>query len=270
MRIRNIAAITWRAAASILVATGVAWFPVKAAGQAAARQPAPRAAASKPASDSTRMTGMVDGAMTGPMDDISMKHMEMSPKRISSHADSVRATKIAVQLKQAITKYQDTAAAVADGYAMFLPTVKTQRVFHFTNNRRAMLAAIHFSPEKPTSLLYKRGPDGRLLLIGAMYTMPKSASLRQLDDRLPLSIARWHRHVNWCLPKKGEDARWAERKNGAPVFGPESPIATKAECDVVHGVFHDSVFGWMLHAKVYEGRDLGGIFSDDHEPVHKM
>jgi hypothetical protein len=264
MSTRSIA-ILRHAAASILVTLGGAWFPATTAGQAA-RPPF----AAKPISDSTRMAGMADGAMSGPMDENSMKHMEMTPARISSHADSVRASKIATQLKQAITKYQDTAAAVADGYQMFLPNVKTQRVYHFTNNKRALLAVFRFSPDKPTSLLYKRLPNGRLTLVGAMYTMPKSASLRQLDDRLPLSIARWHKHVNWCIPRRGDAARWPEQKNGHPVFGPESPIETKAECDAVNGVFHETVFGWMLHANVYEGHDLGSIFSDDHEPGHKM
>ncbi|MEO7084080.1 MAG: hypothetical protein ABI442_03765 [Gemmatimonadaceae bacterium] len=243
---------------------GVAWFPARAIGQAT-----PPVAA-KPAIDSARMAGMADGAMSGPMDENSMKHMEMTPTRISSHADSVRANTVAIELKQAISKYQDTAVAVADGYKMFLPSVKTQRVYHFTNSRRALLAVFHFSPGKPTSLLYKRGSNGKLYLTGAMYTMPKSASLRQLDDRLPLSIGRWHKHVNWCIPQKGDDARWAETKNGQPVFGPASPIATKAECDAVRGDFHETVFGWMLHANVYEGHDLGSIFNDDHESGHKM
>jgi hypothetical protein len=204
------------------------------------------------------------------MGESAMKHMEMTPRRISSHSDSVRAMKIAVELKQAITKYQDTSVAIADGYKMFLPNVKTQRVYHFTNNRRALLAAFHFNPEKPTSLLYKRGANGKLQLLGAMYTMPKSASLRQLDDRLPLSIARWHKHINWCVPKKGDGARWSEQKANAPVFGPESPIETKAACDAVHGDFHETVFGWMLHANVYAGNDLGSMFSEEGDPSHKM
>jgi hypothetical protein len=66
------------------------------------------------------------------------------------------------------------------------------------------------------------------------------------------------------LPKKGDASRWAELKDGKPVFGPESPLATKAACDAVHGDFHPNVFGWMLHANVYEGTDLASIFGDEH------
>jgi hypothetical protein len=223
-----------------------------------------RTNAQKPAMDSTRMAGMADHAMAGPTDANMMKHMELTPPRTATRDDSVRATKIAAELKQALAKYQDPAAAGADGYRMFLPNVKAQHVYHFTNNGRALLSTFHFDPTKPTSILYKRGTDGKLHLMGAMYTLGKNASLDRLNSRVPLGIARWHKHVNWCLPKKGDQARWSEQKNGAPVFGPESPIATKAECDAVHGDFHPSVFGWMLHANVYEGADLASIFADDH------
>jgi hypothetical protein len=212
------------------------------------------------------MAVMADHAMgdDGAMDVNMMKHMKLTPIREPTHDDSVRAAKIASELERAIAKYRDTAVAVADGYHMFLPGVKGQRVYHFTNNRRALLAVFHFDPSKPTSILYKRSPDGTLHLIGAMYTAPKNASPARLDDRVPLGIARWHKHVDWCLPKKGDAARWMEQRDGKPLFGPESPIATKAECNAVKGQFYPSLFGWMVHANVFEGHDLGSIWTDAH------
>ena len=60
-----------------------------------------------------------------------------------------------------------------------------------------------------------------------------------------------------------ERQRWLERRNGEPVFGPESPIATKAECDAVGGNFHPSLFGWMVHANVMEP-GAAGVWGDDH------
>lgn len=212
----------------------------------------------------SHMTGMADHVMSGPMDSMMMRHMEMTPLRKASLGDTLRAQSVAKELKRAIAKYQDTAVAVADGYKMFLPGLKNQRVFHFTNGGRALMEAFRFNAEKPTSLLYKRGPDGKLKLVGAMYTMPKRASLEKLDDRVPLSIARWHKHVNWCVPKKGSESRWLEQKDGHALFGPESPVATKAECTKIGGDFHENLFGWMIHANVYEGTDLGAIFGDDH------
>lgn len=220
----------------------------------------------KPAADSARIAGMADHAMSGVMDENMSKHMELTPTRKATHDDSLRATRVAADLKRAIAKYQDTAVAVADGYKMFLPNVKNQKVYHFTNYGRAFKEAFRFDPEQPTSLLYKRADNGHLALVGAMYTMPKRADVERLNDRVPLSIARWHKHVNWCLPKPGEPSRWLETKNGKPKFGPESPIATKSECDAAGGAFHENLFGWMLHANVYEGSDLATIFGDEHGP----
>jgi hypothetical protein len=244
---------------SILVA--VAAFPFGATAQGGQPHPMPRARIS---GDTMQMAGMADHAMSGPMDDNMMKHMELTPARAPTHVDSVKAAKVAADLRRAIAKYEDTTAAVADGYKLFLPNVKNQHVYHFTNNARALRAMFTFDPAKPTSILYKQGTDGKLHLVGAMYTMPKGVKLSRLDERVPLGIARWHKHVNWCVPKAGDQSRWFETQNGKPVFGPESPIATRTACDAVHGNFLASPLGWMIHANVYEGSDLATIFGDDH------
>jgi hypothetical protein len=192
------------------------------------------------------------------------RHMLMTPAIRATAADSSRAAKVAAALRTAIAKYRDTSVAVADGYHMFLPNVKEQRVYHFTNRWRAVQEAFRFDPTKPTSLLYQKGADGKFVLVGAMYTAPKRFSAEQLDARVPLSIARWHEHVNWCLPKRGENKRWLERRDGEPLFGPESPIATRDGCDAVGGRFHETLFGWMLHANVFAGNDPATIWGDDH------
>jgi hypothetical protein len=124
--------------------------------------------------------------------------------------------------------------------------------------------AFRFDASKPTSLLYTKGADGAFVLLGGMYTAPKRFSLDKLDERIPLSVARWHKHVNWCVPAHGQGARWLERANGQPVFGPESPIATKEACDAVGGVFHESLLGWMVHANVMTSNDPAAIWGDDH------
>lgn len=214
--------------------------------------------------DSARMIEAADAAMSGPMSEEAKKHMLLSPARRATATDSSRARAVANELKVALAKYADSSAAVADGYRMFLPNVKTQRVYHFTNYRRAFMEAFRFEAAKPTSLLYTRNADGSFRLVGAMYTAPKRMKADKLDERIPLSVARWHKHVNWCLPKKGEGQRWLERQNGKPLFGPESPIATKAACDAVGGRFHENLFGWMIHANVFAGDDLATIFGHDH------
>jgi hypothetical protein len=116
-------------------------------------------------------------------------HMETTPALSPTTADSVRAARIAATLRTALAKYADTTAAVADGYHMFLPGVKTQKVYHFTNNWRAMQEAVRFEPTRPTSLLYRKDSTGKLVLVGAMYTAPKRFSYEKLDGRVPLSIA---------------------------------------------------------------------------------
>jgi hypothetical protein len=191
-------------------------------------------------------------------------HMLMTPTRPVAQGDSARAAAIAATLRASIAKYADTTAAVADGYRMFAPQIKNQRVYHFTRGWNAVQEAFRFEPAKPTSLLYARGSDGTLHLIGGMYTAPKRWSADKLDERIPLSVARWHKHVNWCIPPRGQRARWLERANGAPVFGPESPIATKAACDAVGGIFYADPLGWMVHANVMTSSEPAVIWGDEH------
>ncbi len=191
-------------------------------------------------------------------------HMEMTPSVRPAPGDSARAAAVVKTLRAALMKYRDTTAAVADGYRMFMPQVKEQKVYHFTNNWRAVQEAFRFEPARPTSILYRKGPDGKFELVGAMYTAPKRFGFDKLDARVPLSVAHWHKHVNWCLPKRNERQRWLERQNGEPTFGPQSPIASKEACDLVGGVFHATIFGWMLHANVFTGDDPAVIWGDDH------
>ena len=196
--------------------------------------------------------------------DVSRLHMEMSPVRVATSADSARALEVAATLRGVLSRYADTTVAVADGYKMFLPQLKEQKVYHFTNNWRAVQESFRFDAAKPTSILYQKAANGRFVLIGAMYTAPKRFGPEKLDSRVPTSIARWHKHVNWCLPRKGEGKRWIERKDGLPLFGPESPVATRAECDAIGGNFNETLFGWMLHAYVAATDDPASIWGDEH------
>ena len=214
--------------------------------------------------DSSTMVGAADEVMSGPMSEHARKHMRFSPTRAATPDDTARALDLARQLRASLAKYADTAAAVADGYRMFMPNVKKQRTYHFTNYRHAFMEAFRFDPDKPTSILYERATDGSLKLVGAMYTAPKRMNVGRLDERIPLSIARWHQHVNWCIPKRGEEKRWLERFEGLPLFGPESPVDTREECDRVGGRFFPTAFGWMIHANVFAGEDLETIYGHEH------
>src|SRR2546427_1242721 len=98
------------------------------------------------------------------------------------------------------------------------------------------------------SLLYQRAADGSLTLVGAMFTAPAQTSDAELDARLPLSVVHWHQHVNWCLPPLADARRrWRETKDGQPVFGPKSPIATAEACEAVGRRVPPRPVGWRVH-----------------------
>ena len=188
-------------------------------------------------------------------------HMRVTPTRPATGADSARAAAIIGELTPAIAKYRDVRLAEEDGFELFAPGVKGQRVYHYTNRRNTVREQFRFDPTRPTSLLYEDRPNGERVLVGAMYVAPKRASLEELDERVPLGIAQWHAHVNICLPKRGRKERWLERRNGQPVYGPTGVIATEAECDRVGGRFHEQLFGWMVHVTLpttANGQATGG------------
>jgi hypothetical protein len=200
----------------------------------------------------------VNEAMAGDM--AANPHMRMSPMRAASHADSVRAEQLVARARTALAKYKDVRVAEHDGYRMFAPSVKNQPVYHFTKLGAAVRERFRFDPAQPGSLLYKKDPDGSFRLVGAMYTAPQDASLDELNARVPLGIAQWHLHTNMCVPKFSQRERWKEVLGGRPVFGPASPIATRAACDKVNGRFLPVVFNWMVHANVYEA----DVWGDHH------
>lgn len=190
-------------------------------------------------------------------------HMEMTPLRKPTPAEYARAEQVAEQLKAAIVKYRDVRVAEADGFQMFSPQLKNQPVYHFTKNLWALENQFRFNPAKPTSLLYTKDPEGKFVLVGAMYTAPKRLSAVELDQRIPTSVAQWHKHVNWCMPVRRQESRWTEMKNGRPVFGPLG-VTTAADCESAGGRFVKEVFGWMIHANVFLSEDPQVIWGDNH------
>jgi len=75
-----------------------------------------------------------------------------------------------------------------------------------------------------------------------MYTAPRTATLDQRNERVPLSIARWHEHLNLCMPRRGADvtANWRQ-------FGLNGSIATEEACTQAGGRFFPQIFSWMVH-----------------------
>jgi hypothetical protein len=188
-----------------------------------------------------------DAHMGGGMKNMAL-HMAYTDLRPANDADKMRAAAIVTDLQRALAKYKDYHVAEADGFKPFHPEFKQQKVVHFTKNWYGLKAAFTFNPSEPTSLLYERTPDGGYKLIGAMYTDHKGATLEQLNERVPLSVARWHRHINFCIPARGTDMKTADWTK----FGPNGSIATKEACDAAGGRFYPQVFGWMVHVYPWE------------------
>jgi hypothetical protein len=170
-------------------------------------------------------------------------HMTYTKLRPENAADQKRADDIVDQLKKTLAKYQDYHAAEAAGFKPFHPEIKQLKVVHFTKNWYGLKAAFVFNPEQPTSLLYERTKGGGYKLIGAMYTDRRNASEDQLNERIPLSVARWHRHIKLCFPQKGTDPSTVDWTK----FGFNGSIDNKAACDAAGGRFYPQVFGWMVH-----------------------
>jgi hypothetical protein len=191
-------------------------------------------------------------------------HMYMTVLRPAKPGDQQKADAIVAAAKTAMAPYQDYHKALADGYEIFLPNVP-QPQYHFTKYEYGLEARLQFDPGRPTSLLYKKTPDGGYTLVGVMYTDRVDATEDELNDRIPLSVAHWHQHINFCKAPAGEKAAY---------FGPDAKfgllgsITTKEACEAAGGVFHPHIFGWMVHVYPNEA-DAKKIWAvDDDDQGH--
>jgi len=192
-------------------------------------------------------------------------HMYITPLRPKEPGDEDKAKAVVAAVKAAIERYKDYKKALADGYVIANPTLK-QPQYHFTNMDNTREADLHFDPTKPTALLYRQTPMQRYKLEGVMYTASPDATEDELNQRVPLSIARWHRHINFC---EAPEERIKDYQAANPKFGMFGSINTKEACTAERGTFHPYVFTWMLHIFPYEG-DFKEVFSlnDDVPHVH--
>ena len=78
-------------------------------------------------------------------------------------------------------------------------------------------------------------------------SLPRTDTLDQLNERVPLSMARWHAHINLCLPQRGGAAHMDLAK-----FGLSGSIATAQACMEAGGRFFPQIFGWMVHVYPFE------------------
>jgi hypothetical protein len=166
-------------------------------------------------------------------------HVEYTDLRAANDADTARAAALVTDLQNALAKYQDYHVAEADGFQPFQPDFKVPVVGFWKRSNDSKGA---FAISDPTSLLYQPTADGGYKLVGATYIDQQDTSEDQLDQHVPLSIARWHRDVNLCLPPRGTDPKKVDWTK----FGSNGSIATEQACDAASGRFFPQFSGWMF------------------------
>lgn len=199
---------------------------------------------------------------------MSTRHMDMGPHmqltvlRAPQPGDHERAAEIVRSLRLAIEPYKDYTKALADGYQIFLPHVP-QPLYHFTNYRYGFAAAFRLDPERPTSLLYEKTAGGYTLR-GAMYTAPARFTEDDLHARIPLSVAQWHLHTDFCQAPTGHEREYFGPRAR---FGLAGSITTQAACEAAGGTFRAVIFGWMVHVYPFE-QTPQAIWSVAREMAH--
>src|SRR5271169_746612 len=168
-------------------------------------------------------------------------HMYMTPLRPKQLGDEEKAKAVVAQAKATMERYKDYRKALLDGYVIANPKLK-QPQYHFINNANTREADLHFDTSKPTALLYRRTPMKQYMLEGVMYTASPDATEDELNQRVPLSIARWHRHQNLCVAP--EDLA-KDYQAAHPKFGMFGSINSKEACEAERGTFLPHVFTWM-------------------------
>jgi len=210
-----------------------------------------------------KMNDMADMKSMGPSMAAMAGHMTITPVWPKQPGDEAKAKEVVAAAKAAIERYQDYRKALADGYVIANPKLE-QPQYHFTKESNARDADFHFDPTKPTSLLYRRTPYQQYKLEGVMYTARPTATEEDLNERIPLSVARWHEHTNFC---EAPADKVKDYQAVHPKFGMFGSIRTKEACEAEGGIFHPFMFTWMIHVFPYE-RDFKDVFSMNDDVAH--
>ena len=177
-------------------------------------------------------------------------HMVMTMLRTKQPGDQARADAVAAEAKKVADRYVDYHMALSDGFRIFMPD-QPQKVYHFVKDEALEASRESFDASRPSALLYEKteGEKPGYRLVGVMYTDRFGASEEELNDRVPLSIARWHEHVNLCVPSDEQGRHWLA---GDPQFGLSGSITTQQACTAAGGRFMTHLAGWMVHVYPFE------------------
>jgi hypothetical protein len=204
-----------------------------------------------------------DMSSMGPSMAAMVGHMYMTPLRPKQSGDEEKAKAVVAQAMATMERYKDYRKALLDGYVIANPKLK-QPQYHFINQANTHEADLHFDASRPSSLLYRRTPTQQYKLEGVMYTANPDATEDELNQSVPLSIARWHRHINFC---EAPEDRVKDYKADHPKFGMFGSITTQEACTAERGVFHPHLFSWMIHIFPYEP-NFKDVFSMNDDVAH--
>jgi hypothetical protein len=201
-------------------------------------------------------------------------HMQMSLKRKPQPGDEQHAQRILTAARSVVAHYSDVNTALRDGYRPFHPTGKLGEEIHYTNYRYNRREQRSVNYDHPGSILYKRTPEG-MQAVGVMYTAAQDSTPEHLTSVAPLSVATWHRHVDFCGGPRSLPL--AEQFGPLARFGPQGSIHTEQACKEAHGLWIPVVFGWMTHVypnaksagDVWGGMDMHMDANTDDEEMKK-
>ncbi len=187
-------------------------------------------------------------------------HMQMSVKPPAQPGDAARAARIEAAARTVVDHYRDAATAVRDGYAPYFDSGKMGAEIHYVNLQYSAQERQQIDYAHPGAILYKRAPQG-LVAVGVMYSAAPDADAAELNARVPLSVAPWHRHVNIC---KARDIPLTDQMQSDSKFGFRGSIHTEDACQQADGKWLPVVFGWMTHvypnasgaANIWGGTDM--------------
>ncbi len=120
-----------------------------------------------------------------------------APQPAPNPGDAERAQSRLRALRRMIEPFHDLRQVIAEA------DPDPARAFaHFARAPRGTLISIdrprsHDNEHEPRMLLYQRRPNG-FALVGVQFQALNERSDAELDDILPLSIARWHQVVRHC------------------------------------------------------------------------
>ena len=171
-------------------------------------------------------------------------HMQMSLPGEPQPGDEQRAEAIVAAARGVLSRYADVNLAQRDGYKPFYPTGRIGEEVHYTNYRLARQEQRHVDYAQPGSILYRRTPEG-MKAVGVMYTAPRDSTPQQLNAVAPLSVATWHRHVDFCAGPRSLPL--SEQFGAGASYGPQGSIHTEDACVAAQGLWIPVVFGWMTH-----------------------